>query len=156
MSTFHFISCIFLNFLKIIWGLSQKIKLKVNIPSSFALWEIWFSNPFVTSRNIPKFLLFWSFLRSKIYFKSFIFFRCMSKTMQQLYSFSQFLGSKSHWEKKYFLKIFFLVSRNTFKKGDCWQFLASNIYDKTWCCFNILCNFSVLKIFGMSSVCGVH
>jgi len=36
MLTFSLVSCIFLHFLKIFWGLSQQIKSKVDIPSSFA------------------------------------------------------------------------------------------------------------------------
>ena len=36
MLTFGLISCIFLDFLKIFRGLLQKIKPKVDIPSSFA------------------------------------------------------------------------------------------------------------------------
>jgi len=47
----------------------------------------------------------------------------MTTMEEQLYSFSQFPGSKNHWEEKYCLTLF--VSRNVPKKGDFCQFLAS-------------------------------
>jgi len=72
------------------------------------VWEIYFSNPFVTSRNISKFLLFGSFPRSKNHLKSCVFSICMMTTMEeQLYGFYQFPGSKIHWEERYFLKFWF-------------------------------------------------
>jgi len=46
----------------------------------------------------------------------------MTKVEEQLGGFCQFLGSKNHWEEKSFLN--FLVSRNVFKKGDFYLFLA--------------------------------
>ena len=83
-------------------------------------WEILFSNPFIMSRNIAKFLLFWSFTRSKKHLKCHIFFRCMVTTMEeQLYGFYQFPGSKNCWEEKYFLKFLSISCLKTL-----WQNMA--------------------------------
>jgi len=115
------------------------------------VWENYFSGPFVTSRNISKVLLFWSFPVSKNHLKNYIFLRYMMTTMEEhLYGFYQFPGLKNHWEEKKIFK--FLASRNTFKGGGFHQFLTWKFYDKIWHCLNIFCNFCVSENLGMSPV----
>jgi len=154
MLTFGLISCIFLNFLKIFWGLTQSIKPKVDIPSSFASWKLYekfnFLIHWLHQEIFPNFCSFEVFLDQKI----------ISKTVFSLNVWWQ------QWKNKCIVSINFLthktigkeifsqlfVSRNVFKKGEFCQFLASKSYNKIWYCFNIFCNFCVSENFDMSPV----
>jgi len=64
-----------------------------------------------------------------------------------LYSFCQFLGSKNHWEEKYFLN--FLISRYVSKKEDFCQFLGSKIITK----YGIVSTYSVTFVSQKNLTC---
>jgi len=61
----------------------------------------------------------------------------MTTMEEQLYGFSQFPGSKHHWEEKYFLNL--LVSRNFFKRGIFFNFFPQKSMTK----YGIVSTYSV-------------